>query len=37
VVLIFGVLTSMFTSVTVTRALTTLIYGHGRKITKVSV
>lgn len=37
VVLIFGVMTSMFTSVTVTRALTTLIYGHGRKITKVSV
>lgn len=37
VVLIFGVLTSMFTSVTVSRALTTLIYGHGRKITKVSV
>lgn len=36
-VLIFGVMTSMFTSVTVTRALTTLIYGHGRKITKVSV
>ena len=37
VVLIFGVLTSMFTSVTVSRALTTLIYGHGRKVTKVSV
>ena len=37
VVLIFGVLTSMFTSVTVSRALTTLVYGHGRKITKVSV
>ena len=36
-VLIFGVMTSMFTSVTVSRALTTLIYGHGRKITKVSV
>jgi preprotein translocase subunit SecD len=37
VVLIFGVMTSMFTSVTVSRALTTLIYGHGRKVTKVSV
>ena len=37
VVLIFGVLTSMFTSVTLTRALTTLVYGHGRKVTKVSV
>ena len=36
-VLIFGVMTSMFTSVTVSRALTTLIYGHGRKVTKVSV
>jgi len=37
VVLFFGVLTSMFTSVTVSRALSTLIYGHGRKIKTVSV
>ncbi len=36
-VLFFGVLTSMFTSVTVSRALSTLIYGHGRKIKTVSV
>jgi len=32
-----GVLTSMFTSVTVSRALATLFYGHGRKIKSVSV
>lgn len=37
VVLFIGVLTSMFTSVTVSRALATLIYGHGRKVTSVSV
>lgn len=37
VVLFFGVLTSMFTSVTVSRALSTLIYGHGRRIKSVSV
>lgn len=37
VVLFFGVLTSMFTSVTVSRALSTLHYGHGRKIKSVSV
>jgi preprotein translocase subunit SecD len=37
VVLFFGVLTSMFTSVTVSRAFTTLIYGHGRKVRSVSV
>ncbi len=36
-VLAVGVLTSMFTSVTVTRALSTLYYGHGRKVTSVSV
>jgi preprotein translocase subunit SecD len=36
-VLFFGVLTSMFTSVTVSRAFTTLIYGHGRKVRSVSV
>jgi preprotein translocase subunit SecD len=36
-VLFFGVLTSMFTSVTVSRAVTTLIYGHGRKVRSVSV
>lgn len=37
VVLIFGVLTSMFTSVTVSRALATLVYGGARKIKTVSV
>ena len=37
VVLFLGVLTSMFTSVTVSRALSTLVYGHGRKIKSVSV
>lgn len=37
VVLIFGVLTSMFTSVTVSRALATLVYGGARKVKSVSV
>ncbi|HTD28329.1 MAG TPA: protein translocase subunit SecD, partial [Xanthomonadaceae bacterium] len=37
VVLLVGVLTSMFTSVTVSRAMATLVYGGGRKIRKVSV
>ncbi len=37
VVLLVGVLTSMFTSVTVSSAMSTLIYGHGRKIKSVSV
>ena len=37
VVLLVGVLTSMFTSVTVSRAMSTLVYGHGRKIKTVSV
>jgi preprotein translocase subunit SecD len=37
VVLGVGVLTSMFTSVTVSRSLATLIYGHGRRIKSVSV
>lgn len=36
-VLFFGVLTSMFTSVTLSRALMTLIYGRGKKPTSVSV
>ena len=36
-VLFFGVLTSMFTSVTVSRAVATLAYGHGRKVRSVSV
>ncbi|HEX5755923.1 MAG TPA: protein translocase subunit SecD, partial [Arenimonas sp.] len=36
-VLFFGVLTSMFTSVTVSRALATLVYGHGKKLKSVSV
>ena len=37
VVLLIGVLTSMFTSVTVSRAMATLVYGGGKKITHVSV
>jgi preprotein translocase subunit SecD len=37
VVLLVGVLTSMFTSVTVSRAMATLVYGGGKKIKKVSV
>ena len=36
-VLLFGVATSMFTSVTVSRALSTLMYGHGRKVKSISV
>ena len=37
VVLFYGVLTSMFTSVTVSRAIATLFYGGRRKIARVSV
>jgi preprotein translocase subunit SecD len=37
VVLFFGVLTSMFTSVTVSRAIATMVYGGRRKLTRVSV
>ncbi len=37
VVLLVGVLTSMFTSVTVSRAMATLVYGYGKKIKSVSV
>jgi len=37
VVLGIGVLTSMFTSVTVSRAMATLVYGGRRKLTSVSV
>jgi preprotein translocase subunit SecD len=36
-VLLFGVVTSVFTSVTVSRALSTLVYGHGRKVKRISV
>ncbi len=36
-VLLFGIGTSMFTSVTLSRAMATLWYGHGRKIKTVSV
>ena len=36
-VLFLGVLTSVFTSVTVSRALATLVYGHHRKVKRVSV
>uniref|UniRef100_A0A8J7VTC9 Protein translocase subunit SecD n=1 Tax=Coralloluteibacterium stylophorae TaxID=1776034 RepID=A0A8J7VTC9_9GAMM len=37
VVLLVGTLTSVFTSVTVSRAIATLVYGHGRKLKSVSV
>ena len=37
VVLFFGVLTSMFSSVTISRAVVTLMYGGRRKVTHVSV
>jgi preprotein translocase subunit SecD len=36
-VLLFGVATSMYTSVTVSRAMATLVYGHGRKTKSISV
>ncbi len=36
-VLLFGVATSMYTSVTVSRAMATLVYGHGRKTKRISV
>jgi len=36
-VLLFGVVTSVFTSVTVSRALATLVYGHHRKVKRISV
>ena len=36
-VLLFGVITSVFTSVTVSRALATLVYGHNRKVKRISV
>ncbi|HET6603989.1 MAG TPA: protein translocase subunit SecD [Xanthomonadaceae bacterium] len=37
VVLFFGVLTSMFTSVTVSRAMATQIYGGRRKVARISL
>lgn len=37
VVLFFGVLTSMFTSVTLSRAIVTLIYGGRKKVARLSV
>ncbi len=37
VVLLIGVLTSMFTSVTVSRSMATVVYGYGKKVQKVSV
>ncbi len=37
ITLIIGILTSMFTAVTVSRAIATLIYGRRRKLTGVSV
>ncbi|MFC4728154.1 protein translocase subunit SecD [Coralloluteibacterium thermophilus] len=37
VVLIIGTLTSVFTSVTVSRAIATLLFGHGRKLKSVPV
>ena len=36
-VLLFGVATSMYTSVTVSRAMATLVYGRGRKTKRISV
>ena len=37
ITLIIGILTSMFTAVTVSRAIATLIYGRRRKLKTVSV
>jgi preprotein translocase subunit SecD len=37
VVLFFGVLTSMFTSVTLSRSIVTLIYGGRKKLSRISV
>jgi preprotein translocase subunit SecD len=37
VVLVLGILTSMFSSVLVSRALVNLIYGRARKIEKLSI
>lgn len=37
ITLIIGILTSMFTAVTVSRAIASLMYGRRRKLTKVSV
>ena len=37
ITLIIGILTSMFTAVTVSRGIASLIYGRRRKLTKVSV
>ena len=37
VVLLWGIATSVFTSVVVSRAMATLVYGGGKKIQKVSV
>lgn len=35
--LFIGILASLFTSITVTRAVTNLIYGRGRRVTKLSI
>jgi preprotein translocase subunit SecD len=35
--LFIGILASLFTSITVTRAIVTLIYGRGRRVTKLSI
>lgn len=35
--LFIGLLASLFTSITVTRAIVTLIYGRGRRVTKLSI
>lgn len=37
VTLIIGILSSLFTSITVTRAIVNLIYGGGRRVTKLSI
>ena len=37
ITLIIGILTSMYTAVSVSRGIATLIYGRRRKLTKISI
>ena len=37
ITLIIGILSSMYTAVSVSRGIATLIYGHQRKLTKISI
>ncbi len=37
ITLIIGILSSMYTAVSVSRGIATLIYGHKRKLTKISI